>query len=67
MADTTPLFIALIFGSIGIGYLVYGRRQQKKPWFYTGLALMVFPYLVTTPLAMLVVGVTLLLLPRFIP
>lgn len=67
MADTTPLFIALIFGSIGVGYLVYGRRQAKKAWFYTGLALMFFPYVVTTPVAMVAVGIGLLLLPRFIP
>lgn len=67
MTDTTALFIALFFGSAGLGYLVYGRRQEKKVFFYTGLALMFFPYFVTATLPMLVVGAGLMVLPKFLP
>lgn len=67
MADTTPLFVALIFSSIGLGYFVYGRRQKNKAFFYTGLALMLYPYLVSATLPMIGVGVVLLALPRFLP
>lgn len=66
MENTTPLFLALVLGSIGVGYLVYGRRQGKKVWFYTGLALLVLPYLASTTLPMLVLGAGLLVLPHFL-
>lgn len=67
MTDTTALFIALFFGSAGLGYLVYGRRQEKKVFFYTGLALMLFPYFINATVPMLAVGTGLLLLPRLLP
>ncbi|WP_404366110.1 hypothetical protein [Marinobacter sp.] len=66
MAETTPLLLALVFGSVGIGYLVYGRRPGKRAWFYTGLALLVLPYLTTATLPLLSLGVILLFVPRFI-
>ncbi|WP_228160647.1 hypothetical protein [Marinobacter bohaiensis] len=67
MIDTTPLFVGLVFSSVGLGYVIYGRRQQRKPYFYSGLALMLYPYLVTGTWPMVGVGVLLLALPRFAP
>lgn len=67
MTETTPLLLAVLFGSIGVGYLVYGRRPGKRAWFYTGLGLLVLPYLTTATLPLLALGIVLLFVPRFIP
>ena len=65
--DSTGLFIGLIFGSIGFGYFIYGKRQKRKPVLYTGVALMVYPYFITGTLAMVLTGLVLMALPRILP
>lgn len=64
--DTTSLLLGLVFGSIGVGYFIYGRRQSNAVIRYTGIALMIYPYFVPNNLALLIIGVLLLLVPRFI-
>lgn len=64
--DTTHLFLGLIFSSIGIGYFIYGRKQSNIVTRYCGIALLLYPYLVTDTLALVAVGVGLILIPRFV-
>jgi len=55
--DAGPLFVSLLVSSIGLGLFIYGRRQQRWPQAVGGVLLMVYPYFVSTPWAMAVVGV----------
>ncbi|MDX1457327.1 MAG: hypothetical protein R3276_07035 [Marinobacter sp.] len=64
--ETATLFWGLIFSAIGIGYFIYGRRQSNLIARWCGLALILFPYLVTNTLAMVAIGVALMLAPRYI-
>jgi hypothetical protein len=64
--DAGNLILGLIFSSIGIGYFIYGRKQSNMVAKYCGIALMLYPYLVTNTLAMIAVGAGLMLVPRFI-
>ncbi|KMQ75964.1 hypothetical protein [Marinobacter subterrani] len=64
--ETANLFWGLLFSSIGIGYFIYGRRQSNLVARYCGIALMLYPYLVTNTLALVAVGIVLMLAPRFI-
>jgi len=64
--DTTHLILGLIFSSIGIGYFIYGRKQSNIVTRYCGIALVLYPYLVTDTLALVAVGVGLMLVPRFV-
>lgn len=66
MPDTAIILWALLFGSIGIGYFIYGKRQDQPVVRYTGIALILFPYFVTTVLVVILMGVSLLLLPYVI-
>jgi hypothetical protein len=66
MPDPTYLAISLIFSSIGLGYFIYRRKQIYKVAFYAGIALMVFPYFVTSTLGMITMGVGLMLTPKLI-
>ena len=64
--ETATLVWGLIFSSIGIGYYIYGRKRSNLVTRWCGLALILFPYLVTDTLAMVAIGAALMLTPRFI-
>lgn len=64
--DTTHLILGLIFSSIGIGYFMYGRRQSNIVARYCGIALLLYPYLVTDALLLVAVGVGLMVVPKFV-
>ena len=64
--DTSSLLWGLLFGSIGVGYLVYGRRQRAAVPFVCGLTLMVYPYFVSNTILLVVLGVALMAIPYFI-
>jgi hypothetical protein len=66
MDSTAMIAWGLLFGACGIGYFTYGRRQGNKVALVAGLALMAFPYFVSSVLGMIMVGCVLLALPRFI-
>jgi hypothetical protein len=55
----------LLFGSIGLGYLIYGRKQRAVVPLLCGLALMVFPYFVSSNILMVAIGLVLMAIPYF--
>ena len=64
--NAATLLWGVLFGSIGLGYLVYGHRQRMPvPWL-CGLALIALPYLVGSALWLVVLGVALMALPYFL-
>jgi len=60
------IFWGILFGSVGLGYFVYGKKQRAPVPFFCGLALMVFPYFVSNALVLVCVGAVLSALPYFI-
>lgn len=66
MFDTNYLLISLVFSSIGLGYFIYGKRQKHKIAFYTGLCLMLYPYVITNPTQLVLIGVALMFVPKFV-
>ena len=54
--DTTLLFISLIPSGIGFVLFVYGKKQGRWPHLVAGLALSVYPWVATTVLTLLTVG-----------
>jgi hypothetical protein len=65
MDSTNPLW-SLIFGSIGLGYFIYGKKQSNPVIRYTGLALMIYPYFIINTVVLVLVGICLLYVPRFV-
>jgi len=55
----------LLFGSIGLGFVIYGRKQRAVVPLICGLALMIFPYFVSNNILLVVVGVALMAIPYF--
>ncbi|HEY1371332.1 MAG TPA: hypothetical protein VGH50_02605 [Candidatus Binatia bacterium] len=64
--DTSSLMWGLVFGSIGLGYFVYGKRQKSAVPMLSGIGLMFFPYFVSNPIMLVIVGALLAALPYFI-
>jgi hypothetical protein len=60
------LLWGLIFGSIGLGYIIYGRRQKNIVLFLAGLALLAFPYFVSGTFALIAIGLILIFVPFII-
>lgn len=59
------LFWGVLFGSIGLGYFVYGKRQGAMLPLLCGVGLMAFPYFVTETWLVLLVGAALAAAPWY--
>jgi hypothetical protein len=65
--DSASIMVwSVLFGGIGIGYFLYGRKQKAIVPFCIGLTLFVFPYFMSSVTMMLIVGVILVAIPYFI-
>jgi len=64
--DTSQLIWGLIFGSIGFGFFLYGKKQRAPIPLITGIALMAFPYFISNVYIMVLVGAALMALPYFV-
>ena len=52
MFNTSFLFVSLIWGSIGIGYFVYGKKQQSWVPMVGGVLMIAVSYFVGSALLM---------------
>jgi hypothetical protein len=64
--DQASLWWGLLFGSIGMGFLVYGKRQKAPVPLLCGIGLIAFPYFVSSGWAMVLVGAALMAVPYFV-
>ena len=56
----------MLFGSIGVGFFIYGKRQQMVVPLVCGVALMVYPYFVANAWLLLLIGIALMAVPYFL-
>lgn len=60
------LLWGLLFGSIGLGYFIYGKKQRVVVPLVCGVALMVYPYFVSNPYGLVAIGIALTAIPYFL-
>jgi hypothetical protein len=60
LGNPSYLFAALIWGSIGTGYAIYGKKQRAPVPLVGGIALMGISYVITSALYMSLTGVALM-------
>jgi hypothetical protein len=65
MGSESALLWGVLFGSIGLGFFMYGKKQRVIVPFVCGLALMIYPYFMPTTLALVLTGIVLIALPYF--
>ena len=63
--NANMLLWGLLFSSIGLGLFLYGRKQRAVVPLVCGLVLMIYPYFVPNPVAVVVIGIVLAAVPYF--
>jgi hypothetical protein len=66
MGNESALLWGFFFGTLGVGYFVYGKRQRTVVTLLCGIALMLFPYFVSSTMLLLSIGTALLIAPFFV-
>ena len=59
----STLLIGIFAGAFGMGYFVYGKREQKAVPLISGVLLCVYPYFVDGILWSILIGIALLAAP----
>lgn len=60
------LLWVLLFGSVGLGLFVYGRKQRATVPLVCGLALMIFPYFISNTILLVALGVIFIVIPYYV-
>ncbi len=63
MGDPTALLWGLLFGAIGTGYFVYGKKQRELVALLCGLGLIVLPWILSGSWGLALAGAALVALP----
>jgi len=66
MNSTSTLMWGIIFGSIGLGFFVYGKKQKAVLPLISGIGLIVVPYFISNIYLLVLSGIVLIALPYFI-
>jgi len=66
MDSEASLIWGLLFGSVGLAYFIYGKKQKRGVPFASGIGLMVFPYFVSNSYLTVIIGAALIALPYFL-
>lgn len=61
--DTTVVMWGVLFGGIGLGYCIYGKRQRKVIPLLSGIVLMVYPLFIANTYLLVAIGMALICLP----
>jgi hypothetical protein len=64
--DSWHILLSVILGAIGLGYIVYGRKQMHGMALVSGILLCLFPYFVSSIWLILLIAALLMVLPRFL-
>jgi hypothetical protein len=64
--STSLLLLGVLFSSIGLGFIVYGRKQRATIPMICGLCLLVIPYFFSNAILLLIAGLVLVVIPYFV-
>jgi hypothetical protein len=56
----------VLFGAIGTGYFIYGKNQRSPVPLVCGVALVLLPYFMPNAWVLVLVGVVIMAVPRFL-
>lgn len=64
--NSSQLLFGVLFGSIGLGYFLYGKKQKIVVPFIVGILLMTYSYFIENTVLLAGIGTILTILPYFI-
>ncbi len=66
MISTSTLLMGVIFGAIGLGFFVYGKKQKIIIPLFCGIGLMVLPYFIPNMYILILSGIIIVAITYFI-
>ena len=66
LGHVAVLIWGMLFGAIGFGYFLYGKKQKAIIPLCVGIILCVFPYFIDNLYVLVGLGVTLIVIPYFV-
>ena len=57
------LILGILFSTLGVAYMRYGRKQDRPPAFVAGLAMSIYPWFISHPWPLFLIGVSLAAVP----
>ncbi|MBF0219229.1 MAG: hypothetical protein HQL49_06845 [Gammaproteobacteria bacterium] len=66
MDETAVLLWGVVFGSIGFGFFIYGKKQKAVVPLFVGVALSLLPYFITNVYALVAAGLVLMVIPYYV-
>jgi len=66
MEGTSLLMWGMVFGSLGLGFFMYGKKQRAAVPLIVGIALFVIPYFISNVYMLVIAGTALVALPYFV-
>ncbi|MHB1950952.1 MAG: hypothetical protein ACYCQK_05700 [Acidiferrobacteraceae bacterium] len=60
------LILGIVFSTIGVGYMRYGRKQDRFSTFLAGLGLSIYPWFVSSAWLLVLIGAALMCVPLVI-
>ena len=66
MSSTAVLMWGMLFGAIGFGFFLYGKKQKAIVPFIVGIALCVVPYFIANVYVLIFAGLVLVAIPYFV-
>lgn len=64
--NITILLLGVVFSSIGLGYFIYGKKQQQTIPLICGIVLMIYPYFIENAVILTAIGILLCVAPKFV-
>ncbi|WP_111858333.1 amino acid transport protein [Acinetobacter sp. CFCC 10889] len=64
--NVSILLLGVLFSSIGLGYFIYGKKQQRIIVLLSGIALMMYPYFIDNIMLLISVGLVLMTVPKWV-
>jgi len=66
MISASTLILGVIFGAIGLGFFVYGKKQKAIIPLFCGIVLMILPYFIPNMYILILSGIIIVAIPYFI-
>ena len=64
--DSTKIFFIVLVSVVGMGYVYTGKKWSNYAFVLSGIGMMIFPYLISNAIAIIVISVVLIIGPFFI-
>ena len=66
MPGESALIWGMLFGSIGLGFFLYGKKQRAIVPLAVGIALSILPYFITNLTLLVLAGLVLMVIPYYV-